>query len=59
MTRIDNGIGGRVYCHRGVHIEQRGLSYVAWTNYVTQSWCQDRHDTLAQARDAVNAAVRS
>lgn len=59
MKRINQAFpyANRLYAHRGVRVEQSGLEYVIWQDFVTARYAQLRCSSLAIAKAAINAMV--
>ncbi len=54
VTRIDTSeYGTRTYEHHGVRIEQQGIGYRVWVDYVRPYWSQPACSSLRSAASLI------
>lgn len=50
MTKTSGKYGTQRWTHKGYVVEQVGIGYRIWMNFVTPEWRQPRVDTQASVR---------
>lgn len=54
VTRLDLGeYATRTYEHHGVRVEQQGLGYRVWVDFVRPYWCQPTCSSLKSAASLI------